>query len=151
MRLADAPEKLRAETGPMSKQVEVGLRLSVITRPTRAEAVRAAQALVEGLDTEAEANDFIRRSDSVSMKATYALAEVEWLTSCLWTGAVRLYGATAIALVGTPEEVASALIEYKQIGVSQFILSGWPKLGEMLRFGQEVLPLIRQKEARLEG
>ncbi len=150
MRLADAPEKLRLETLPMSKQVEVGLRLSIITRPTRTEAVRAASALIEGKDGSGKEKGFVHSSDSVSMKATFDLAEVEWLTPCLWTGAIRAYGATAIALVGTPEEVASALIEYKNIGVSQFILSGWPKLDEMVRFGQEVLPLVREQEKMLE-
>jgi len=146
MRLADAPERLRAETLPMSGQVEVGLRLSVITRPTREEAVSAAYALVEGGGNGRKQAQFAGGSDSVSINATYDLAEVEWLTPTLWTGAVRPYGATAIALVGTPEEVASALIEYQNIGVSQFILSGWPKLDEMVRFGRDVLPLVREME-----
>ena len=51
-----------------------------------------------------------------------------------------------MALVGTPEEVASTIMEYKEVGISQFILSGWPKLDEMVYFGKEVLPLVRTKE-----
>jgi len=45
--------------------------------------------------------------------------------------------------------VASAILEYKKIGVSQFIFSGWPKLDEMVYFGRAVLPLIRQKEQEM--
>jgi alkanesulfonate monooxygenase len=67
----------------------------------------------------------------------------------LWTGAVRSHGAPAMSIVGTPDEVAQAFIEYGQVGVTQFILSGWPKLQEMEIFGEEVLPLIRQREAEL--
>ena len=37
-------------------------------------------------------------------------------------------------------------LDYKRIGVSQFIISGWPKLDEMIIFGHEVLPLVRQAE-----
>ena len=51
-----------------------------------------------------------------------------------------------MALVGTPEEVASTIMEYNEVGISQFILSGWPKLDEMVYFGKEVLPLVRAKE-----
>ena len=60
-----------------------------------------------------------------------------------------MQGPTAIALVGSAEEVASAILDYKAIGVSQFILAGWPKLEEMVNFGQTVLPLIRQKECEM--
>jgi len=56
------------------------------------------------------------------------------------------HGAPAIALVGSANEIASAIIEYKNVGVSQFIMSGWPKLEEMLFFGKDVLPLVREKE-----
>ena len=51
--------------------------------------------------------------------------------------------------MGSPEEVASALLDYKKIGVSQFIFSGWPKLDEMVYFGKTVLPLVRQKEQEM--
>jgi alkanesulfonate monooxygenase len=50
--------------------------------------------------------------------------------------------------VGTPEDVAGALLEYRESGVSQFILSGWPKLDEMIRFGRDVLPIVREMETR---
>jgi alkanesulfonate monooxygenase len=45
-------------------------------------------------------------------------------------------------------------MEYKKAGISQFILSGWPKLDEMVYFGKSVLPVIREKEleaARADG
>jgi alkanesulfonate monooxygenase len=42
--------------------------------------------------------------------------------------------------------VAEALLEYGRAGVSQFILSGWPKLAEMVRFSREVLPRVRAAE-----
>jgi hypothetical protein len=37
-------------------------------------------------------------------------------------------------------------MEYKDIGVSQFIIAGWPKLDEMIIFGRDVLPLVRKAE-----
>jgi len=151
-RLADAPEKIRDDALTISSQgIDVGLRMSIITRPTREEALRAARALVEDTQGKGQEKEFVQSSDSKSIKATYNLADEEWLTQTLWTGAIRAYGAPSIALVGTPEEVASAIIEYKAIGISQFIFSGWPKLDEMIRFGRDVVPLVRDKERALEN
>ena len=147
-RLADAPEKIRDDALMISRAgIDVGLRMSIITRPTREEALRAANALVENAQSKSHEKKFVQSSDSKSIRATYNLADEEWLTPTLWTGAVRVYGAPSIAIVGTPEEVASAIMDYKAIGVSQFIFSGWPKLEEMKRFGRDVVPLVRDKES----
>jgi alkanesulfonate monooxygenase len=150
MQLADAPEKLSREVSAVRKEgVEAGLRLAVIARPTRDEALRAAYGLTRLTDRDGNLkgeSDFIKRTDSVSFKAAYQLGATEWVTPCLWTGAVRSHGSTAIALVGAADEVANALLEYGRLGISQFILSGWPKLEEMVYFGRAVLPIIRERE-----
>jgi alkanesulfonate monooxygenase len=41
------------------------------------------------------------------------------------------------------------LLEYKRVGITQFIMSGWPEVDEVTRFGREVLPLVREGEQRL--
>jgi alkanesulfonate monooxygenase len=150
MQLADAPEKIRQSCSTtLAKGIEAGLRVCLIARATREEALQAAQALIAENDYSrklAGGREFFARTDSVSFKKAYRLGDTEWLTPTLWTGAVRVQGPTAIALVGSPEEVASAILDYKAIGISQFILSGWPKLDEMVYFGRAVLPIIRQKE-----
>jgi alkanesulfonate monooxygenase len=154
MQLGDTPEKVRPTVIPaLEAGIEVGLRMAIIARPTHEEAVRAAHRLIEGLDAEQKdtekEKEFVRKSDSVSIRATYG-QQGDWLTSYLWTGAVRTIGAAGIALVGSPEEVASAIMEYRKIGITQFIFSGWPKLDEMLFFGKEILPLVRRKEQESE-
>jgi alkanesulfonate monooxygenase len=151
MQLADAPEKLSREVSAVRKEgVEAGLRLAVIARPTRDDALRAAYSLTRltGRDGNLKGeSEFIKRTDSVSFKAAYQLGATEWVTPCLWTGAIRSHGSTAIALVGAAGEVANAILEYGRLGISQFILSGWPKLEEMVYFGKAVLPIIRAQEA----
>jgi alkanesulfonate monooxygenase len=152
MRLADTPKNLKLSIASvLTAGKEVGLRMSIIARASREEAVRAAYGLVDGLDPSLRDREkekrFMLKSDSVSIRETYALAENEWLNSWLWTGAVRTHGAPSVALVGSFEEVAQALIDYAQVGVTQFILSGWPKREEMILFGNEVLPRVRQLES----
>jgi alkanesulfonate monooxygenase len=154
MRIADSPENIQSEIQPVLESgKEVGLRLSVIARATRQEALQAAYSLIDGLDAESRGKEsvFARASDSVSMTVGSRLADEEWLTPCLWTGAMRVLGAPTISLVGTPQEIASAVMDYRRIGVSQFIMSGWPKLDEMVYFGRNVLPLIRALERQEEA
>lgn len=150
MQLADAPEKMQqACSAALAEGIEVGLRVCLIARPTREEALQAAYALIAENDYGrklAGGREFFTKTDSVSFKKAYQLGSTEWLTPTLWAGAVRVQGPTAIALVGSPEEIASAILDYKKIGISQFIFSGWPKLDEMVYFGQAVLPLVRQNE-----
>jgi alkanesulfonate monooxygenase len=135
--------------------VEVGLRLSVIARPTRGEAIEAALRLVSPEDDARRVDErsFVAASDSLSVRGMYAMADVEWLTPCLWTGAVRRFGAPSVALLGSYDEVADQLISLGKLGLSQYILSGWPKWEEMVRFGREVIPKVRAREelARTEG
>jgi alkanesulfonate monooxygenase len=150
IQLGDAPEKIREGVSTVLESgVEAGLRLCIIARPTHEEAVEATRSLIGG-EHRARKSDgqaaFIQKTDSVSFKGAYQRGDTEWLTPCLWTGAVKVQGPTAISLVGSPEEIAAAIMEYKSIGISQFILSGWPKLDEMIFFGQKVIPVIREME-----
>ena len=155
MRMGDTPENLRdSNQRVLAAGKEVGLRMAIISRPTRDAAIRDARALIEDLDPVAaetkRERDFVKNSDSVSIKAVYRqAAETEWLSSYLWMGAVRTHGPATVCLVGSPEDLADAFMEYKKVGVSQFILSGWPKREEMIYFGREVLPLVREKERAL--
>src|SRR5205085_2813884 len=69
MRLGDTPEKVRPEIlAALQSGIEVGLRMSIIARPTREEAVRAAYSLVRSLDVQAkdgeQEKEFVRKSDS---------------------------------------------------------------------------------------
>jgi alkanesulfonate monooxygenase len=152
LRFADAPERIAEQAAHFRHQgVEVGLRLSIACRETRAEALLAAQAALGDVAAKARSGaegQFVQRSDAVSMREAYALGESEWLTPCLWTGAVRLLGATSICLLGTPDEIAGELEAFRAAGVTQFILSGWPTADEMNRFGRDVLPLVRRHEQR---
>jgi alkanesulfonate monooxygenase len=153
MRLPEPPAALEAAARPvLAAGKNVGLRLSVIGAKTRAAALEIAHALRRGADVperQLERN-FVASSDSISFKALFQVSETtEWLTPVLWTGLVRSHGVPAIALVGSADEIAAALIDFKLAGVSQFILSGWPKAESMQFFGEEVLPRVGRLDQRL--
>jgi len=153
MQIPDTPAKMQERGADvLAAGKELGVRCSIIGGRTRGEALETAYALVsekrDGFDDGAKEREFMRKSDSVNVRSTYAMAgESEWLTPWLWTGAVRTHGAPCIAIVGSPRDIADGIEEYVDAGVTQFILAGWPKLESMEFFGEEVLPLIRQPKA----
>jgi alkanesulfonate monooxygenase len=153
-RFPEPPEELAPKIAPvLAAGTEVGLIASLVARPTREEALaHASEVLAEA---GGEAREVHRRleqgTDSVAFSSAYRRAEdagSPWLTHCLWTGAVPYLGPPATALVGSAQEIVETVLEYRSIGVTQFLFLGWPDEEEMGFFGSEVLPRIRRGEAR---
>ena len=153
LRLIDTPETLAPLVARIRERgVEVCLRLGLICRPTREEAIRAAVAMIPGEEIGRQERGILASSDSKTLQGALATADtVGWLNRHLWAGLVPYYGSSAITLLGSPRELSEAFLEYKRIGVTQFIISGWPKLDEMVIFGREVLPLVRDAERQSES
>lgn len=148
LRLVDTPEKL-APLVARSREFGIALclRLCVICRPTRDEAIAAAREMLPDEETEKQERRILSSSESQTLKQALAAAdEVGWLNRNLYAGLVPFYGSSSITLVGSPQELAAAFLAYGEMGITQFIISGWPKLEEMMIFGREVLPLVRASE-----
>ena len=148
VRLINTPENLRPlVTRFRQNGIEVCLRLCVICRPTRDEAIEAANSMLPSEDIGRQERQILSTSDSQTLQQALAAADnVGWLNDHLWAGLVPYYGSSAITLLGSPDDLAESFLEYKRIGVTQFIIAGWPKLAEMVTFGRDVLPLIRKSE-----
>jgi alkanesulfonate monooxygenase len=67
----------------------------------------------------------------------------------LWTGVAALTGAAgnSTGLVGTPEQVADAMLDYYDIGIDHFLIRGFDPLGDSVLYGRELLPVVRRKVA----
>ncbi len=64
----------------------------------------------------------------------------------LWMKVANLTGAAgnSTALVGTPEQVAEAMLRYYDLGISTLLLKGFDPLVDAIDFGERLLPLVRQ-------
>jgi alkanesulfonate monooxygenase len=69
----------------------------------------------------------------------------------LWTEAAAAVGAGAntTALVGTPDQVADALLDYHALGVTMFLIRGFDPLDDAIDYGRSLIPLVRERAARL--
>jgi alkanesulfonate monooxygenase len=65
----------------------------------------------------------------------------------LWNGLSEVRVNCGTAIVGTPEQVTDVLMGYWNLGVDEFILSGFPHVEECQRVAADVLPLLREKMA----
>jgi alkanesulfonate monooxygenase len=67
----------------------------------------------------------------------------------LWYGITRLTGpgGNSTALVGTPRQVADALAAYRRVGVDTVLIRGFDPLDDVVDWGRELVPLLREQAA----
>ncbi|WP_034091665.1 LLM class flavin-dependent oxidoreductase [Streptacidiphilus albus] len=87
-----------------------------------------------------------------SQRLLAAAAKSDRHDRALWTAPAAATGAAgnSTALVGTPETVAQALLDYVDIGVTTLLIRGYDPLDDAVDYGRQLLPLVRQELARRE-
>ncbi len=81
-----------------------------------------------------------------SRRLLAAAAKGPRLDKCLWTGMAALTGApgNTTGLVGTPDQVADAMMDYYDMGISTFLIRGFDPLADAVQYGSELLPRVRE-------
>lgn len=46
-------------------------------------------------------------------------------------------------LVGTPDQVAEAMLDYYDLGITTFLIHGFDPLIDAIQYGRELLPRVR--------
>ncbi|MFJ3803034.1 LLM class flavin-dependent oxidoreductase [Streptomyces sp. NPDC090088] len=83
-----------------------------------------------------------------------AIAEAgERYDRALWTPTAAATGGAgnSNALVGTPETVARALLDYYDLGVDILSARGYDLLGDAIDFGRYVIPIVREEVAKRDA
>jgi alkanesulfonate monooxygenase len=164
-RPADVAKKVadvRARAAKHGRTVKFGIRLHVIVRETEEEAWADADRLISRLDDEVvnKAQAAFAKMDSEGQRRMAALhaggakrgrADLE-ISPNLWAGVGLVRGGAGTALVGNPQQVAARIQEYAELGLENFIFSGYPHLEEAYRFAELVFPLLpRSVQQKLPG
>ncbi|MEH2424413.1 MAG: FMNH2-dependent alkanesulfonate monooxygenase [Nostoc sp.] len=128
------------------RTLRFGIRLHVIVRETESEAWDAANQLIKYVDDEAiaKAQKAYARMDSVGQQRMTQLhhgnREALEISPNLWAGVGLVRGGAGTALVGDPQTVAARMLEYADLGIESFILSGYPHLEEAYRVAELLFP-----------
>jgi len=88
-----------------------------------------------------------------SQRALEFAARSEVYDRALWTrtAAVTNAAGASTALVGTPETVAAAILDYVDLGADLVSIRGYDTLADARDYGRSVLPLVRQELAHREA
>ncbi len=84
-----------------------------------------------------------------SQRLLAAAAKADRHDRALWTPTATATGAggNTTALVGTPETVARALLDYVDIGATTLLIRGYDPLDDAIDYGRRLIPLVRQELA----
>jgi alkanesulfonate monooxygenase len=140
--------EMKRRAAKFGRSLRFGIRLHVIVRDTDEKAWGAANALLQYVDdrTIALAQQSFARLDSEGQRRMSALhqgrRENLEVSPNLWAGVGLVRGGAGTALVGSPEVVAERLLEYRELGIETFILSGYPHLEEAYRTAEALFPLL---------
>jgi alkanesulfonate monooxygenase len=133
------------------RTLRYGIRLHVVSRDTAAEAWRQSERLIENVAPEAirKVQEGLARSESEGQRRMRELhggsTDNLEIAPNLWAGVGLVRGGAGTALVGSHTEVADRIEEYAKLGISEFILSGYPHLEEAYWFGEGVLPILQSR------
>lgn len=147
-------KQLRAEAAKHGRTLRFSLSLRPILADTEAQAWQRAERILEQATALAEQNGFIRREppNEGSRRLLAAAAQGSRLDKRLWTGIAGLLGAqgNSTSLVGTPEQVAEALLDYYDLGITTFLIRGFDPLEDAIDYGKRLIPLVRELVAERE-
>jgi len=137
--------KLAESTG---RKMRFGIRLHVIVRETNEEAWQAADDLIRYVDRDVveRAQQGLSKFDSEGQKRMASLVRGNLsnleISPNLWAGIGLVRSGAGTALVGDPSTVAQRMLEYADLGIDTFILSGYPHLEEAYRVAEMLFPLL---------
>ncbi len=140
-------QALSRELGRRHAPLEFGLRVTAVVRETTEQAWADAEAKIadkaRGAVTVAQDRHWQGAVGQQRLLGLAARGEV--LDDNLYTAPGRFGGAGADTtwLVGSAPDVAKSLRKYAELGITHFILSDTPYLREVVRQGNQLLPLLR--------
>lgn len=140
--------RVRSAAAKHGRSPRFSLSLRPILAETEEKAWARADAILEQARALLDKTGFQRTAPPVnsgSLRLLEAAAQGVRLDKRLWTAIAALTGArgNSTALVGTPEQVADALLDYHDLGVTTFLIRGFDPLKDAIEYGRSLLPATR--------
>jgi alkanesulfonate monooxygenase len=146
--VAEKIARVREVAAQQGRTLRFGIRLHVIVRETNEAAWRDANDLIRFIDKDVveRAKQGLGRFDSEGQRRMAALVQSSpenlEVSPNLWSGIGLVRSGAGTALVGDAETVAQRMLEYADLGIDSFILSGYPHLEEAYRVKELLFPLL---------
>ncbi|CAN0628574.1 FMNH(2)-dependent dimethylsulfone monooxygenase [Burkholderia multivorans] len=137
-------DDIRAKAAANNHRVRIGVNAFVIARDTEEEAKAVLDDIIRHADTEAvnAFGDAVKQAGNASPER-----EGNWAKST-FEDLVQYNDGFRTNLIGTPQQIAERIVELKSIGVDLVLAGFLHFIEEVEYFGQKVLPLVRELEAK---
>jgi alkanesulfonate monooxygenase len=140
--------RVRAEAAQHGRQVQFSVSFRPVLADTEEKAWARADHILERTRALRVEQGYSRGGPQQSEGARRLLAAADQgdrVDQRLWTAIARETGgrSNSTGLVGTPEQVADALLAYYDLGVTTFLIRGFDPLEDAIDYGRELIPRVR--------
>lgn len=155
--MAERIARMRRKAAVHGRELRFGVRFHVLSRATEEEALAEAARQMEGVTPEqiARTQAVLQATDSAGESRQRAFVQREdlWVEPNLWAGVGQVRRGIGVTVIGSHEQVARKFLSFVDLGMTFFILSGYPHLEEAENAGRTWMPrfydLLRQREGTL--
>jgi len=138
--------RVRQEAAHSGRAQTCSLSTRPILAATEGAAWERARAILDRVLVNRGGAPAPQRQNVGSQRLLAAAAEAEVHDTCLWTALAVATGASgnSTALVGTPETVAKAMLEYYKLGATTLLIRGYDPRPDAVQYGEELIPRLRE-------
>ncbi len=153
----DLVAKVRASAARYGRKPGFSMSLRPILADTEAAAWKRADEVVERVRALRESKGVATSGHAPvnvgSQRLLQTAAQGYRADKRLWTGLAAVGGAqgNSTGLVGTPEQVAEALLDYYDLGIDHFLIRGFEPLEDAIGYGRDLLPLVHDLVAKRDA
>ena len=139
-------DRVRREAAPSGRNPTFSLSTRPILAATEGAAWDRAREILDQVLINRGGAPAPQRQNVGSQRLLQAAVEAEVHDTCLWTALAVTTGASgnSTALVGTPETVAKALLEYYKLGATSLLIRGYDPWPDAIQYGEELIPRLRE-------
>jgi len=145
----DMIARVRAAAAHHGRQIRFSLSLRPIIAATEEAAWAKADSILERAKAALPGTRFARAKAAPENRGSQRLLEAAEkgarLDKRLWTELAALTGAqgNSTSLVGTPDQVADAMLDYYDLGVTTFLIRGFDPLEDTIAYGRDLIPRVK--------
>ncbi|HEX2150851.1 MAG TPA: LLM class flavin-dependent oxidoreductase, partial [Stellaceae bacterium] len=139
-------ERVRREAALNGRKPTFSLSTRPILAATDAEAWDRARSILARVRRNRDGAPVPTRQNIGSQRLLRAAEEADVHDTCLWTPLAAATGAqgNSTALVGSPETVARALLEYYKLGATHLLIRGYDPRPDAVQYGEALIPRVRE-------
>lgn len=160
--IGEMVEKLRTSAAQHDRTLEYMMTIIVILGDTEEAAWAKADAALDAffalrgptLKTDDKGPSNFDKPTHAGARVLATASAGDRQDKCLWMGmthAAQGKFGNQTTLVGTPEQVTDAIMDYYKIGVTRFLIRGYHPEADIVEYGEKLFPRLRNAAADLDA